>query len=377
MKVLYSDKIVLNDNVTQGYIHIEDGVIKSISADSKSTNIIDFKGKYILPGLINIQSEQLIRENRIKANNMFPFQKTFKEVEMRFASAGITTLFHSIPIVNGRSQDDFTTGPNIAKKISELSKGKNLIDHKVHIEFQLGFIESMDKVKELLEGGFLDYISYLGYCRTEEERYREVYYQEYIQRSMGLSEEICRKMVKRVRELRSESNLEELAYMLKYSHYKGVKVGSSELDTMRKLDYLQQDGVNILEYPFTMDAIDFAKGTKKQILLDTLSLSKGKGGIVKLDPWQAVLDGKIDMLSSDMRPYDLLAYVFLLGKEMGLENSVKLVSKNPATALELIDRGEIKEGMRADLIAVDVVDEVPVTVMTMSQGNVSYSSNYR
>lgn len=377
MKVLYSDRIVLNDNVTQGYIHIEDGVIKSISADSKSTNIIDFKGKYILPGLINIQSEQLIRENRIKANNMFPFQKTFKEVEMRFASAGITTLFHSIPIVNGRSQDDFTTGPNIAKKISELSKGKKLIDHKVHIEFQLGFIESMDKVKELLEGGFLDYISYLGYCRTEEERYREVYYQEYIQRSMGLSEEICRRMVKRVRELRSESNLEELAYMLKYSHYKGVKVGSSELDTMRKLDYLQQDGVNILEYPFTMDAIDFAKGTKKQILLDTLSLSKGKGGIVKLDPWQAVLDGKIDMLSSDMRPYDLLAYVFLLGKEMGLENSVKLVSKNPATALELIDRGEIKEGMRADLIAVDVVDEVPVTVMTMSQGNVSYSSNYR
>ena len=308
---------------------------------------------------------------------MFPFQKTFKEVELRFASAGITTLFHSIPIVNGRSQDDFTTGPNIAKKISELSKGKNLIDHKVHIEFQLGFIESMDKVKELLEGGFLDYISYLGYCRTEEERYREVYYQEYIQRSMGLSEEICRKMVKRVRELRSESNLEELAYMLKYSHYKGVKVGSSELDTMRKLDYLQQDGVNILEYPFTMDAIDFANDTKKQILLDTLSLSKGKGGIVKLDPWQAVLDGKIDMLSSDMRPYDLLPYVFLLGKEMGLENSVKLVSKNPATALDLIDRGEIKEGLRADLIAVDVVDEVPVTVMSMSQGNISYSSNYR
>jgi len=377
LKVLYSDRIVLNDNVTQGYIHIEDGVIKSISADSKSTNIIDFKGKYILPGLINIQSEQLIRENRIKANNMFPFQKTFKEVEMRFASAGITTLFHSIPIVNGRSQDDFTTGPNIAKKISELSKGKNLIDHKVHIEFQLGFIESMDKVKELLEGGFLDYISYLGYCRTEEERYREVYYQEYIQRSMGLSEEICRRMVKRVRELRSESNLEELAYMLKYSHYKGVKVGSSELDTMRKLDYLQQDGVNILEYPFTMDAIDFANDTKKQILLDTLSLSKGKGGIVKLDPWQAVLDGKIDMLSSDMRPYDLLAYVFLLGKEMGLENSVKLVSKNPATALDLKDRGEIKEGLRADLIAVDVVDEVPVTVMTMSKGNISYSSNYR
>lgn len=377
MKVLYSDKIVLNDYVAQGYIHIEDGVIKSISADSVAEDIINLKGKYILPGLINIQSEQLIRENRIKANNMFPFQKTFKEVELRFASAGITTLFHSIPIVNGRSQDDFTTGPNIAKKISELAKGKNLIDHKVHIEFQLGFIESMDKVKELLEGGFLDYISYLGYCRTEEERYREVYYQEYIQRSMGLSEEICRRMVKRVRELRSESNLEELAYMLKYSHYKGVKVGSSELDAMKKLDYLQQDGVNILEYPFTMDAIDFAKDTKKQILLDTLSLSKGQGGLMKLDPWKAILDGKIDMLSSDMRPYDLLAYVFLLGKEMGLENSVKLVSKNPAIALDLTDRGEIREGLRADLIAVDIVDEVPVTVMSMSQGNISYSSNYR
>lgn len=380
MSVIFSDKIVFRDTISSGYIHIKDGLIEritdSLEINKESENLIDMSGKYILPGIINIHSEHIYRENIIKANGMFPIEKIFREVEKRCTSSGITTLYHSMPLIHGRHQDDFTTGPNLVRKIKELSKKRTLIDHRTHMEFQLGYLDSMDKLKELLESGILDYISYLGYCRSDEERYREVYYKDYIQRSMGLDDDTCMKMVERVRELRSESNLEELAYMLKYAHYKGMKVASAELNSIRKLEFLAKHGINIIEFPMDRETIDFARSTEKKVLADTMSLSKANGAMPEIDMYKAVKDGYIDMLSADIRAYDLLMYTFVLAKEIGLSKAAQLVTINPAEALDLHDRGEIKEGLRADIIAVELIEEVPVVSMTMSNGKISYRTEY-
>ena len=71
-----------------------------------------------------------------------------------------------------------------------------------------------------------------------------------------------------------------------------------------------------------------------------------------------------------------LAFVFQLAKDLGLEKAVSLVTSNPATALKLKDRGQIKENLRADLIVVDILDEVPVVEMTISNGKIVYRANY-
>ena len=376
MLVIYSDKIVQNDAVISGYIHIADGKIQKIDEKSSLKDYIDMTGKYILPGLINIKSEHISRENQIKLNSRFPFAKIFREVEIKYASAGITTLFHSIPLVNGRYREDFTTGPKMAKDIKELSKSSNLIDHRIHMAFQLGFIQSMDKIKEMLESNLLDYISYSGYCRSDEEGYREIYYEDYIQRVMDLSEATCRRMVERVRELRSESNLEELAYMLKYAHYKGVKVGTSELSVIKKLEFLEQQGINIIENPSLEEALNLDSDSDKMIMMDILSLSKQLNKTYQDQVVSAIRTGHIDILSSGMSARALLAFVLQLPEEIGLEKAVSLVTSNPATALKLKDRGQIKENLRADLIVVDILDEVPVVEMTISNGKIVYRANY-
>ena len=69
MLVIYSDKIVQNDAVISGYIHIADGKIQKIDEKSSLKEYIDMTGKYILPGLINIKSEHISRENQIKLNS--------------------------------------------------------------------------------------------------------------------------------------------------------------------------------------------------------------------------------------------------------------------------------------------------------------------
>ncbi|WP_434475714.1 amidohydrolase family protein, partial [Escherichia coli] len=64
--------------------------------------------------------------------------------------------------------------------------------------------------------------------------------------------------------------------------------------------------------------------------------------------------GLLDILSSDYYPASLLDAAFRVADDESnrftLPQAVKLVTKNPAQALNLQDRGVIGEGKRADLV---------------------------
>ena len=66
--------------------------------------------------------------------------------------------------------------------------------------------------------------------------------------------------------------------------------------------------------------------------------------------------GLLDILSSDYYPASLLDAAFRVAADENnrftLPQAIRLVTKNPATALNLHDRGEIAEGKRADLVLV-------------------------
>ena len=64
--------------------------------------------------------------------------------------------------------------------------------------------------------------------------------------------------------------------------------------------------------------------------------------------------GMLDILSSDYYPASLLDAAFRVAADeenaFTLPQAIHLVTKNPAQALKLSDRGTIDEGKRADLV---------------------------
>jgi alpha-D-ribose 1-methylphosphonate 5-triphosphate diphosphatase len=79
----------------------------------------------------------------------------------------------------------------------------------------------------------------------------------------------------------------------------------------------------------------------------------------------------LDILSSDYIPFSLLHAAFALGEAVdgiSLPQAVALVSKHPAEAGGLADRGEIAPGKRADLVRVTVADGVPIVRAVWRQG---------
>jgi alpha-D-ribose 1-methylphosphonate 5-triphosphate diphosphatase len=74
-------------------------------------------------------------------------------------------------------------------------------------------------------------------------------------------------------------------------------------------------------------------------------------------------EGLLDILSSDYIPSSLLMAALQLPERVpaiDLAEAVRMVTKTPAAAVGLDDRGEIAAGKRADVIRVHVAAGVPV-----------------
>jgi alpha-D-ribose 1-methylphosphonate 5-triphosphate diphosphatase len=74
-------------------------------------------------------------------------------------------------------------------------------------------------------------------------------------------------------------------------------------------------------------------------------------------------EGVLDILSSDYVPASLLMGAFALADQVGaisLPDAVRTVTLNPAKATGLDDRGAIEKGMRADLLRIELADNLPI-----------------
>jgi alpha-D-ribose 1-methylphosphonate 5-triphosphate diphosphatase len=82
-------------------------------------------------------------------------------------------------------------------------------------------------------------------------------------------------------------------------------------------------------------------------------------------------EGLLDILSSDYIPSSLLMAALQLPQRVGIDlaSAIRTVTRTPAEAVGLADRGEIAVGKRADLIRVHVARDIPVVRSVWRQGH--------
>jgi alpha-D-ribose 1-methylphosphonate 5-triphosphate diphosphatase len=78
----------------------------------------------------------------------------------------------------------------------------------------------------------------------------------------------------------------------------------------------------------------------------------------------------LDIFSSDYVPASLLQSAFMLRNQAGwsLPKAINTVSRNPAKAINMHDRGEIAVGLRADFLRVRMSGEMAIVRGAWSLG---------
>ena len=154
-------------------------------------------------------------------------------------------------------------------------------------------------------------------------------------------------------------------------HARGIVLASHDDATVEHVEEAVAQGIRIAEFPTTADAAKASSKAGLGVLMGAPNVMRGGSHSGNVSARALAEDGVLDILSSDYIPFSLIQAAFFLGESVdgiSLPQAVAMVSKNPAEAVGLTDRGAIEIGRRADLVRVRVDEHVPVVRTVWRQG---------
>jgi alpha-D-ribose 1-methylphosphonate 5-triphosphate diphosphatase len=122
-----------------------------------------------------------------------------------------------------------------------------------------------------------------------------------------------------------------------------------------------------------MDAAKACHAAGLAVLMGGPNVVRGKSHNGNISAIELARAGVLDVISSDYVPFAMLYAAFLLPEQadnITLPEAMSMVTRRPAAAAHLADRGEIAVGKRADLVRVRRrAGDVPVVRGVWRQGN--------
>ncbi|EIJ6828902.1 ATP-binding cassette domain-containing protein [Escherichia coli] len=137
-------------------------------------------------------------------------------------------------------------------------------------------------------------------------------------------------------------------------HARQIALASHDDATHAHVAESHQLGSVIAEFPTTFEAAEASRKHGMNVLMGAPNIVRGGSHSGNVAASELAQLGLLDILSSDYYPASLLDAAFRVADDESnrftLPQAVRLVTKNPAQALNLQDRGVIGEGKRADLV---------------------------
>jgi alpha-D-ribose 1-methylphosphonate 5-triphosphate diphosphatase len=130
-------------------------------------------------------------------------------------------------------------------------------------------------------------------------------------------------------------------------------------------------GVTVSEFPTTLEAAEAAHEVGIKVLMGAPNLIRGRSHSGNVAAALLAGRNRLNILSSDYIPASLLHGAFRLAQDdlgWSLPRALATVTSTPAAAAGLDDRGRLEQGLRADLVRVQIVQNRPVVRAVWSRG---------
>lgn len=353
--------IVLRDSLVHGSLHIRNGLITDIQHGPAAG--IDCDGDTIIPGAIDLHTDNLERQVMPRNNARWPSRAALLAHDTQCAAAGITTVFDALCIGHSAFDDDRprTCREGIADLNSLGSTGLLKADHLLHLRCELPAADLLAQLEVFATHNLLRLVSLMDHTPgggqfQDLARYRGMRRHE--GDTPGQIEASILAM-QHQRGLWSESNRTGLLARLAGLP---VAIASHDDATEAEVHANAAQGIGISEFPVSLAAARAARAAGMDIIAGAPNLVRGgsHSGNVAVS---ALLEfGLVDLLASDYVPSSLVHAAFLAGthSSIGLPAAIAMISQAPARMARLPDRGAIAPGLRADLVRVRLHDGIPV-----------------
>lgn len=358
-------RIVLKDEVVNGSLSLVRGHIRDVAHGNAQHGGLDLEGDYLLPGFVELHTDHLESHFLPRPGVEWPAINAVIAHDAQIAASGITTVFDSLRVGSfDREEDARRSSAQVLTKALVDARRMNMLraDHLIHLRCELPCPDTREGTEQMLGEEGVRLISVMDHTPGERQfvsidKFREYY----LGKNLMGPEQLERFIVERLEynKLYSASNRRAIVAMAREA---GIAIASHDDATLEHVDEAISDGAAIAEFPTTAQASEAAHKAGLAVLMGAPNLVRGGSHNGNISAREVAANGHLDIFSSDYVPGSLLQAVFRLAADVGsisLPQAVATVSRNPARAVGLADRGEIAPGLRADLIQVRVSDGVP------------------
>jgi len=367
-------RIVLADEVITGTVLVRDGVIAAIDRGTV-THGEDLGGEYLIPGLVELHTDHFENHYRPRQGVTWNALAALQAHDAQVAGAGITTVFDAVRIGSDPETGDITDDINMMVEAVAYADTDDRLraDHHIHLRCELATPDVADHFEANARNPIVGLASLMDHTPGARQYVTLEHYIEYYQKKMRFSDaEMAVYITERNadRERYANGNRERI---LKLGRELGLAFASHDDATVAHVDEAVEQGVVIAEFPTTMDAARACHTAGLAVLMGAPNIVRGKSHNGNISATELARAGVLDIISSDYVPFAMLYAAFLLperAENLTLAQSVAMVTKRPADAAHLTDRGEIAIGKRADLVRVRRREgDVPVVRGVWRQGD--------
>ena len=319
---------------------------------------IDASNLLVVPGIVDIHGDAFERQMMPRAGVDFPIDVALVDSDRQAVGNGITTVFHA---TTWSWEPGLRSGDNARALLAAIEglRPRLAADTRFHLRHETYNLDAEDEIGQWLAERRVDLLAFNDHMDTTVASLDKPHKRQRMVDRTGLSGEEFDRLVERVTS-RADDVPASIARLATTAHAAGVRMLSHDDETPEQRNAFRAQGIAIAEFPVNEETAREAADGGDAIVFGAPNVVRGGSHTGWTKASDMIAKGLCSVLASDYYyPAPLLA-AFRLAADgiLPLPRAWDLVSKAPAHAAGLNDRGTLAAGQRADILLID--DQIPM-----------------
>ena len=371
--VLTNARIVTADAVIAGTLVVRDGKVAEIASGPSSVPAaVDLGGDWLLPGLVELHTDNLERLFAPRPGVRWPADAAMLTHDAQVAGAGITTVGDAVCVgfYGGKSErlEYLSLSIEVLRRAQAAKALK--VDHFLHLRLEIVDPHMLGLFEPLMTEPSLRLVSFMDHTPGQRQWHDLDKFRSFsLGRDVSNEEEFQALVARRVQDQREHAERQRADVLRLLEGHSAVRASHDDT-TPEHVAEAQACGCTIAEFPTTLAAAHAARASGMGIVMGAPNLVIGGSHSGNVSAADLVEHGLLDVFSSDYVPASLLHAAFLLHEGFGIPmpDAIAPVTRTPAELVGMADRGHLAPGLRADLVRVREVGTAPTVVAVWRDG---------
>ena len=365
METIFTNAVlVLPDQVVLGTLVARGKDIVDVQPGRSTVpGAIDLDGDYLLPGAVDVHTDNLERQVLPRSLARWPSRSAMVAHDAQCAAAGVTTILDALCL----GDLGFDTGrirtfhDGVADLTALAPTGLLKSEHYLHLRCEIPALDMLSCFETVSDHPLVRMISLMDHSPGVGQ-YADLEFYRAMRRRGGLDEAAVDRRIGELQEQRGRVSGPNRRTLLDKVSGKGIALASHDDRLVEDVLTTARDGIMISEFPVTMAAAKAAKAAGMDVIAGAPNVVRGGSHSGNIAAADLLRSGWVDVFASDYVPPALIEAAFRCAREgiVGLPAAVGMISAHAARISGLPGRGALTAGQRADLVRVRVHETLPV-----------------